>query len=215
MTNIKGAIFDVDGTMLDSMHVWENVAENYLKSQGGVPHPDLNEALSKMGGHQIPAYFREEYGVTGTEEEIHAGINALLEDFYLNEASLKAGVVEVLEMYYNHGIKMCVATATDRSLIEPALQRCGIAKYFGRIFTCPEERTSKSRPDIYITAANFLGTEIGDTLVFEDALYAVKSAKQAGFPVVGVYDTSAEDHQDKIRALVDYYVKSFVDFMFE
>jgi len=214
MTNIKGAIFDVDGTMLDSMHIWENVAGNYLISQGAVPRPDLNEELSKMGGHQIPAYFRAEYGVTQTEEAIHAGINALLEEFYLNKVQLKVGVVEILETFYNRGIKMCVATATDRSLIEPALQRCGIAKYFGRIFTCPEEHTSKSSPDIYLSAAKFLGTEIADTLVFEDALYAVKSAKNAGFPVVGVYDLSAEDHQDEIRALGGYYVKSLSDFIF-
>ncbi|MCL2401096.1 MAG: HAD family phosphatase [Oscillospiraceae bacterium] len=212
MTNIKGAIFDVDGTMLDSMQIWENVAENYLISQGAVPQPELNDELSQIGGHQIPAYFRAEYGLTQTEEAIHAGIHALLADFYFNEAPLKAGIIEILEAFQNRGIKMCVATATDRSLIEPALQRCGIAKYFGRIFTCAEEQTSKSRPDIYLTAAEFLGTEAADTLVFEDALYAVKSATQAGFPVVAVYDMLAEDHQDEIRALGDYYFKSLADF---
>ena len=212
MTNIKGAIFDVDGTMLDSMQIWENVAENYLISQGAVPRPDLNEELSQIGGHQIPAYFRAEYGLTQAAEDIHAGINALLADFYFNEAPLKNGVIEILETFQNQGIKMCVATATDRSLIEPALHRCGIAKYFGKIFTCPEEQTSKSRPDIYLSAAKFLGTDIGDTLVFEDALYAVKSAKKAGFPVVAVYDQAAEDHQDALRTLGDYYFESLVDF---
>ena len=210
MTNIKGAIFDVDGTLLDSMQMWDNVAADYLKSRGVTPRSNLNEELRTLGGHQISGYFRSEYGLPESEDEIRVGIEKLLQAFYFDSkiVKLKDGVVEVLEKLQMRGIKMCVATATDRWLIEPALRNCGIDQYFGRIFTCGEEETSKNHPDIYISAAEFLGTDIEDTLVFEDALYAIKSAKRAGFPVVGIYDSVAEGHQDEIERLCDIYLKS-------
>ena len=208
MIDIKGAIFDVDGTLLDSMQMWDNVAANYLKSLGVTPSPTLNDELRTLGGHQLPMYFQSAYGLGESEDEIRAGIARLLEDYYFNKATLKDGVVEVLEKLQSRGVKMCVATATDRWFIEPALQTCGIDKYFERVFTCGEEKTTKSRPDIYIRAAKFLGTEIANTVVFEDALYAVKTAKSAGFPVVGVHDLAAEDHQGEIKDLCDIYLES-------
>ena len=209
--SIKGAIFDVDGTLLDSMPVWESVSSDYLLSRGVHPRADLNDDLIELGGHEIPEYFQTKYGLRESAEDIQNGIYGLLEEFYLLKAMPKEGVFPVLNALCERGVKMCVATATDRWLIEPALKRCGLLKYFGRIFTCGEEKTSKSSPNIYIRAAAFLGTDINGTLVFEDALYAIKSAKRAGFPVVGVYDRSADRVQDEIKALCDYYYESLVD----
>ena len=210
-TNIKGAIFDIDGTLLDSMHVWENVAGEYLISKGLTPKPDLNEELLLRGGHEIPRYFQDEYGLHESIDEIRLGIYDLLKGFYLNEAAPKAGALRTLSVFHSRGVKLCAATATDRWLIEPALRRCGLLDFFERIFICSEERTSKSSPDIYIRAAAFLRTAIEDTLVFEDALYAMKSAKSAGFPVAAVYDKSADDKQNEIKELCDYYYKSLAD----
>ena len=212
---IKGAIFDVDGTMLDSMPIWENVSSDFLISRGKQPRPDLNSDLRMLGGHQIPEYFQIEYGITETAPEIHNAIIGLLNDFYCNKAPLKDGVIEVLEALRGLGVNMCVATATDRYLIEPALERCGIDGFFERIFTCGEEETSKRFPDIYIRAAESLGTSIAETLVFEDALYAIRSAKGAGFPIVAVYDLSADSHQEEVRQLSDIYVKSMSDLNIE
>ena len=199
--DIEGAIFDVDGTLLDSMYIWDNAAENYLISMGVRPKPGLNDELRDIGGHEIAAYFRREYGIDKTEEEISTGIYDTLEDAYVNRAPLKEGVIETLDMLRGRKIGICAATATDRHLIEPALRRCGIYGYFSRIFTCGEERTSKNSPDIYIRAARFLGAEISKTLVFEDALYAVKTAAAAGFIVIGVHDRSEGDSKDEISAL--------------
>jgi len=213
MKNIKGAIFDVDGTLLDSMPTWDSVAEDFLKSRGVTPKPDLNDGMRKLGGHQIPAYFQAEYGLRESEQEIQAGIRALLAEFYFHRAELKDGAVQVLETLLGHGVKMCVATATERELVEPALRRCGVLPYFGRVFTCPEERTHKSEPDIYLRAADFLGTNVRDTLVFEDALYAIRTAKNAGFPVVAVYDLSAKVREDEIRGLCDVYLETLSDFL--
>ena len=205
MINFKGAIFDVDGTLLDSMPIWENIAADYLISRGVTPRPGLNDELVLLGGHEIPGYFQAEYGLSGSEEEIRDGLFKMLEEFYFHKAQPKVGVIAVLDTLRDRGVKMCVATATDKQLIEPALRRCGLLEYFARVFTCGEEETSKSSPDIFIRAAEFLGTGIRDTLVVEDALYAMKSAKRAGFYVAAVYDLSAHDKRDEIKELCDWY----------
>ena len=212
MKNYTGAIFDIDGTILDSMQKWENVEVEYLLSLGIKPKPGLHKDLRELGGNEIPLYFQREYGISKTAEEMHIAVNKLLEDFYHNEAILKAGAVRVLDMLRENGVKLCAATATDRHLIEPALKRCGAFDYFSRIFTCKEENTSKKRPDIFLRAAAFLGTDIKDTLVFEDAVYAIRTACAAGFPVVAVYDLASDDQQDEIKKLCSIYCKSLVSF---
>ena len=215
MTDIQGAIIDVDGTLLNSMPIWDSIAIDYLKSKGVQPRNDLNERLRELGGHEIPDYFRKNYGINDAPKDIQADMNKLLEDFYFNTAPAKAGVVSFLEKLSSHGIKMCVATATDRHLIEPALKRCGIYGYFEHVFTCGEEKTSKNKPDIYFRSAAFLGTDIKKTLVVEDALYAVKSAKRAGFVVVGVHDLAEDDQQEEMKSLCDHYYYSLEEFSFE
>lgn len=213
MTEIKGAIFDIDGTLLDSMPIWESVAADFLVSRGKQPRPGLNAELGKMGGSQMPDYFRSEYGITETALEIHEAMGELLENFYTNVAPLKAGAMDVLKEFRARGIRMCAATATDRFLIEPALERLGIIGFFEKVFTCGEELTSKSKPDIFLKALETLGTCISETLVFEDALYAIRTVKEVGFPLVAVYDLSAAKHQDEILDICDLYYKSLADFM--
>ena len=212
ISEIKGAIFDVDGTLLDSMPIWDSVAADYLVSRGKTPSPDLNEQLRKIGGHQMPEFFRAEYGITETAYQIQEAMGGLLEEFYYNVAPLKDGALSVLQSFRDHGIKMCAATATDRYLIEPALQRVGILGFFERIFTCGEEDTSKSSPEIFLRAVEFLGTAVSETIVFEDALYAIRTVRKVGFPLVAVYDLSAAKHQDEILQLCDKYFKSLADF---
>jgi len=206
--SIKGAVFDVDGTLLDSMFIWDSVAADFLLAMGVAPGPELNAELNAFGGHEIPGYLRSKYGLAMTPEEIGYGMYEMLEEFYFYKAMPKSGVFAVLDALRGRGVRMCAATATDRPLIEPALRRCGLLEYFGRVFTCGEEATSKSRPDIYLRAAAFLGTEIKDTVVFEDALYAVKSAKAAGFPVIAVHDDTAADDREEIQGLCDRYFAS-------
>ena len=210
---IKGAIFDADGTLLDSMWMWGRVEIEYLISLGVRPRPDLNDVLRSLGGHEISTYFRTEYGVRRTAEEINAGIYKLMGDFYKDRVALKTGVIPLLDELRARGVKMCVATATDRFIIEPGLRRCGLLDYFDRVFTCREENTKKSSPDIFIRAAEFLGTGIGETLVVEDALYAVRSAKSAGFPVAAIYDLSADDQRTDINELCDFYFESFSEML--
>ena len=203
---IRGAIFDVDGTLLDSMFIWDTIGETYLRSIGYQPKENLNETFKNMSLHQAACYYQTEYGVTLSIDQIMDGVNAMLERYYRFEVPLKPGVAELLERLRQNGVKLCIATATDRHLVEAALDRCGVLSCFGEIFTCNEVGHGKDEPDIFEVALRFLGTRREETLVFDDALYAVRTAKEAGFPVAAVYD-SHERSQAEVRARSDLYLE--------
>ncbi len=207
---IKGAIFDLDGTLLDSLDIWETVAQDYLRELGFEPREDINEMFKAFSLYQAACYYRETYGIQLSTEELMAGINRRVEEFYFHTVPAKEGIKEFLEELSGKGVRMCVATATDRYQAEAALERCGIAGYFSEIFTCTEVGSGKDEPLIYRAALAHLGTAKEETAVFEDALHAIKTAKQDGFPTVGIYDRHHRE-QDEIRRLADVYVKDFSD----
>lgn len=208
---MTGAIFDVDGTLLDSMSIWDTIGEDYLRGIGYTPRENLNEVFKDMSLQQAARYYQAEYGVTLSVEEITAGVNAMLEEFYRYRAPLKPGAREFVRELSRCGVRLCIATATDRYLVEAALERCGVLSHFGAIFTCGEVGHGKDEPDIFEAALGFLGTEKSKTLVFEDALYAARTARADGFPVAAVYDRH-EKRREELQALADIYLTDFSDF---
>ena len=207
---IKGAIFDLDGTLLDSMFIWDTSGEEYLRSLGKEPHEDLNETFMTLTLEEAAEYYREHYGVTLSVKEIVDGINAMVEQTYRTKVTLKPGISEYLAWLKENGVRMCVATVTDRYLVEETLERLGVRHYFSEIFTCAEVGFGKDKPIIYQKALEHLGTEKSDTYVFEDLPFALNTAKTDGFPTVGVYDRH-EAHQDELKELADYYIFDFTD----
>lgn len=206
---IDGAILDLDGTLLDSMPIWENLAENYLRSLGIEPRENLNEKFKNLSLYQAACYYQKAYGLTASTDEIIAGINSMIERFYTDEVLPKPGVPAFLAEMSKRRVKMCIATATDRHLVEAALLRLNLLPYFEEIFTCSSVGHGKDEPDIYHAARQFLRTPKFTTWVFEDALYAIETAKRAGYRVVGVFDPSSADQEEEIRAISDRYIRSF------
>ena len=207
---IKGAIFDLDGTLLDSMFIWDTIGEEYLRSLGKEPHEDLKETFMTLTLEEAAEYYREHYGVTLSVKEIVDGVNAMVEQTYRTKVTLKPGIAEYLAWLKENGVRMCVATVTDRYLVEETLERLGVRHYFSEIFTCAEVGFGKDKPIIYQKALEHLETEKRDTYVFEDMLFALNTAKTDGFPTVGVYDRH-EVHQDELKGLADYYIFDFTD----
>ncbi|MBQ2847309.1 MAG: bifunctional hydroxymethylpyrimidine kinase/phosphomethylpyrimidine kinase [Clostridia bacterium] len=207
---IKGAIFDLDGTLFDSMFVWDTIGEIYLRSIGYEPKENLNETFKTMSLYNAACYYKSEYGVTLSVDEIMDGVNRMVEKYYINEVQLKTGVYDFIKHLHNIGVKMCIATATDKYLVEAALERCGIKECFSEIFTCTSVGHSKDEPDIYREALRHLATPKEDTFVFEDAIYAIRTAKKDGFRVVAIYDKS-EENQAEIKSLCDYYITDYTD----
>lgn len=208
---IRGAIFDLDGTLIDSMYIWDTVGEDYLRSLGREPKENLAETFKTFTLEQAAMYYIEHYGVNLSVGEIVAGINETLENYYINTIPLKKGVAGFLERLKSENVKMCIATATDRHLVEAALKRCGVREYFSEVFTCSTVGYSKETPHIYREAQRHLQTEKCETVVFEDVYHALKTAKDDGFVCAAVFDAH-EQLQDRLREEAHIYIEDFTDF---
>ena len=204
---IRGAIFDVDGTLLNSMYVWETIGDRYLKSLGIEPRENLWETFRTFTLEEAARYYRDQYGVTLSVKEIMEGGNRLIETMYFEEVQPKPGVQELLQKLQDHKVPMVIATATDRYLVEAALRRCGLLSYFQEILTC-REYGSKENPGIFEAALSILNTPKADTWVFEDAHHAAATAAQAGFPVLGIFDPS-ETRQQALKSVSNIYLEDF------
>lgn len=208
MENIKYAIFDVDGTLTDSMHIWDTCGGAYLMMRGITPH--AGETFRTRGYREGITYMIEEYNLPLTYDELMAELLKILEFYYFNIAEAKPGVKEFLEKMQGNGVKMCIITATNKYLIDKALERNGILKYFSKVFSTVDIGKHKDKPEIFNIAKNFLGAEKSeDVFVFEDALYSMKTAKAAGYKVIAVEDYSAEPDREEIKKLADYYIESY------
>ena len=205
---IKGAIFDFDGTLVDSMFIWDSFGEDYLRTLGKEPKENLTETFKTFTLEQAAEYYRKNYGVTLSVEEIVDGVNEMVAEIYRTKVTLKDGVRAFLEGLRAQDVKMCVATVTDRAIVEDVLNRLGIRDFFVEILTCAEVGYNKETPHIYRAALEVLGTKKDETVVFEDALHALITAKKDGFPVAAVYDKH-EPRQTEIKENGDYYITDY------
>lgn len=206
---IRGAIFDCDGTLFDSMYLYRDFCRRYLAGKGLKPKADLDDTVRYMGIMDAAEYVRRTYSIDSTAIQIVQDWNLILEQAYYHEIKLRPGVRELLAALHDRGIPMCVATATDRYLVEAALKREEIFAYFQDITTCGEVGAGKERPDVFLRALEILGTDAESTWVFEDARHAVLTAKKYGFPVCAVFDEDEQDHISEIKEKSDIYLESF------
>ena len=209
---ICGAIFDLDGVLLDSMAVWNDLGVRYLQKRGIQPEAGLSQILFSMSMEQGAEYLKAKYQLPDTPQEILNGIEQMIRDFYFYEVQPKEGARELLQFLQDQGVKMIAATSSPREHVTKALQRSGLYDYLQQIYTTGEVGVSKHEPMIYQLAANSLGTKPEETLVFEDSLYALKTAKNAGFRAIGVYDADGETDQEGVRQTGELYLKSLTEF---
>jgi len=205
---LKAAIFDFDGTLFDSNYVWETAGIRFFQSIGVVSKPNLQQEIRTMSLYQSACYIQEEYGLSLSVEEIMDGINRTVENCYFQEVQPKQGVISLLRELSDAGIPMCIATATDRYQIEAALKRCNMLDFFEAIFTCSEVGRGKDEPVIFQKAIEFFGTDRSNTVIFEDALHAVQTAKADGFLTVGICDPYIPE-QEQLQTLCDCYLTDF------
>jgi len=210
---MKGAVFDIDGTILDSIPIWDKAVKSFLNGLGIEAEPGLNKTtFSSMSMAEWVKFLKNRYGLALGTDEIAAGINRIVEGLYCSQVRLKDGVEQFLKDMKQAGIKITAATSSGRHIVEEALRRLNAMNYFDRIFTCNEIGAGKTKPDIYLAAAGYMGTTPEDTWVFEDALYAIRTAKNAGFRTVGVYDPFNIEDMEEIKSICDIYLNKLDDF---
>lgn len=186
--DLYGAIFDMDGTVVDSMKMWRTLGARYLESMGRKPQPGANEQFSIMHLEDIVRMLHEVYDLDIPDDEIIDGMYAIAGEYYMNEISYKPGVERVLDELATAGVRMCIATATNRTVCEPGLKKLGADKYFEKVFSCDEVGADKNSPLIYRAAMDFMGGTRENTVVFEDHPNCAKTAFEDGFKVIGIYD---------------------------
>lgn len=209
---IKGVIFDIDGVLLDSLVIWNDLGARYLISLGIEPEEGLNEILFSMSMEEGAEYLEKNYSSGKNKAEILSGIQKMLEEFYFYEVNAKNGALDLMKAFEDKGIPMVAATSSPREHVTRALGRNGLLEYIKKIYTSSEVGSSKSSPDIYNAASEYLGTKPDETYVFEDSLYALITAKKAGYKTVGVYDELGEHDQDGMKENSYIYVKDLTEF---
>lgn len=207
---IEGIIFDFDGTLFDTMYIWENLGIEYLISLGKKPRPDFQSKIASMSLFQSACYCQKEYGISLSVPEIIQGLHNRIKEIYYRKVCPKPGVENFLRQLKDRKIRMCIATATERDLIEAALIRCHMREFFTEIFTCSEVGHGKDEPEIFRRALCHLETDRAHGLVFEDAYHAIRTAKEDGFQVAGIYD-AYEPKKEQVKQLVDLYLEDFSD----
>lgn len=207
---LQGAIFDMDGTLLDSMGAWGSLRADFLRRLGKEPEEGLDRRLHGLSMVEGAAYCVERYALSLEPKDLLGRLSAEMEDFYRRRVRPKPGVERLLSILKMEGVWMYVATATSRPLAEAALVTAGLGGYFRGLVTCGDVGHEKDHPAVYETALRRLRCRKEDAAVFEDSLFALRTAKAAGFRTVAVYDPS-EPNQDALRAEADEYLRSFED----
>ncbi|MCI9483700.1 MAG: HAD family phosphatase [Clostridiaceae bacterium] len=203
------AIFDMDGTLIDSMPAWHRLGEDYLRAKGITPPEDLHEQIKAMTMLECGEYARA-LGVPGTAAQIAGELTAQIERQYRELIPAREGVKEYLSRCRSAGVRMCVATATDSALANQCLARLGLLGYFEFLVSCEDIGKTKTSPDIYLLAAERLGACPSECVVFEDVLYPAETAARAGFPVAGVYDpASGEGNAQSLRAFCGAFIEDW------
>lgn len=204
----RGGIFDLDGTLLDSLWIWSDIDRRFLAKRGitDVPH-DYMDAVGTLEFRQAAEYTIKRFGFDENPDDIMAEWREMSVGAYTNELDIKVGVRELLHELKSRGAKLAVATSATPDMCLPALKRNGIAELFEGVVTTYEIGKGKSSPDVYLAAARLLGLEPCDCAVYEDNMSALLTAKNAGFYTVGVYDKYTENNIDELMKHADAYVK--------
>ena len=204
------AIFDMDGTLVDSMVYWQRLGREFLARKGVTEGMEpVLERIKPMTMRESAQLFIESFGLEGTPEALEAEMNAVMDQHYREDIPLKPGAKEYLEALRRRGVKLCVATATPEHLARECLERLGVAQLLEFILSCDAVAAGKDRPDVFLEAARRLGAAPGETAAFEDALYAARTAKTAGFYTGGVYDESSAARWPELTALADETVRGW------
>ena len=209
LQNKKAVIFDLDGTLVDSMWMWKAIDIEYLGKFGIFLPPTLQKDIEGMSFSETAVYFKETFQIPDSLDEIKADWNSMAYEKYTKEVPLKTGVKEFLDYCKKNGIKLGIATSNSRELVDATLEALNIREYFDCVMTACEVAKGKPAPDIYLAVADEIGVESGECLVFEDIEMGILAGKNAGMEVCAVEDEFSMDQMELKKKLADYYIRDY------
>lgn len=207
--NVKAAIFDLDGTLIDSMWVWEQIDMDYLGEKNIEVPENLNDEIGHLSFNQVAVYFKERFKLEDSLDEIKKSWSDMAYYHYSTDIKLKNGVIEFFNFLKESNIKIGLATSNSLHLLEAVLKNNGIYNYFDSITITDEVSVGKHEPDVYLLASKKLGVSPEECVVFEDIIQAVKGAKKAGMKVIGVEDIRSLNDKNEILSLADNFITDF------
>lgn len=209
LKGIKAVIFDLDGSLVDSMWMWRDIDIEYLGKFGIALPEDLQHQIEGMSFSETAVYFKEHFPIPDSIEQMKEDWNRMAWDKYLHEVPLKEGARDFLAGCRERGILLGIATSNSRQLVENIADVHGLHDFFQCIMTGCEVERGKPAPDIYLKVASLLGVEPSECLVFEDIVAGIQAGKSAGMHVCAVEDAYSADSRDAKKALADYYITTF------
>lgn len=212
LEDIDAVIFDMDGTLIDSMWIWPSIDEDFFKKYNLVEPENFHENIEGMSYTEVVHFFLEVFpALKRTPEQIMDEWTEMARDRYMNEAPLKAGVYEFILEMKRQGKKIGIATSNGRALVEDTLNALGVSGYFDVVRTACEAGKGKPAPDVYLLVAKELGVSPGHCLVFEDVPMGILAGKNAGMKVCAVDDAFSRIQEEKKKSLADYYIYDYDD----
>lgn len=205
----KVAIFDMDGTIIDSMAKWSTVLEDYVDDLKLVLSEEYKQSLQSIPMYSIINKLHEDYNIPGTPKDSFNNILEIMRYGYLNHFPLKPGVDLALEELRRRNIKMAVATATPERIALQALEKQNLLNYFEFVQTSDKVNLGKSKGEYWQIASRNLGSTMENSIVFEDALYCIETVKKLNGNVVAIADNSSLNDLEKIKILSDYYIEDY------
>lgn len=207
----KGYIFDLDGTLLDSLDAWKDIGNTYLSTIHVKGDPMLDEKMKNMSLKEGGIYIKEYFHLSQSVDEIIQGVCHIVEKRYLYDIELNEGVHDFLRKCNEKGYLMCVLTASSSTLAKKALQRLNVLDYFYDVYSCQTIGFSKSDPRVYLETAKQMNREVQQYIIVEDALYAIETAKEAGFYVKAIQNKENIKDWSRICELADEAYTSFYE----
>ena len=211
----EAVIFDLDGTLVDSMWIWKQIDIDYLSLYGIRLPADLQNSIDGMSYSETAVYFKERFNIPESIEKIKQDWYEMSIDFYKSRVPLKPGVLAFLKALKAHGIKTGIATSNSKELLETALDSLKVREYFDSLHVACEVAKGKPAPDIYLLVAEDLEIETSKCFVFEDITQGIDAARSAGMKACGVYDEISYERGHRLEKYADYYVHDFLEVEFE
>lgn len=209
LSNFKYAVFDLDGTLFDSMWLWKQIDYDYLGKRGIEVPEDYMKCINHMSIMDTALYSIKRFGLKDEPQALIDEWLDMAKVAYEQKVGLKDYAKDYLQFLKDRGVKMSVATSLSHELALPALERNGIIGYFDGVISSSEVTRGKGFPDVYLKAISHTNYMPKECAVFEDILKGIQGAKMGGFLTVGVYDAESKNDEKEIVKSADYYIKSF------